>query len=183
MQCINLWWKRPLVGVLTRSLSPGTAPPPVNPMAPHKYQQNRPPYGPPTTGPPPTGPPPAMKPTPPPTGPPMANATPPAPKPDGKFFFCLFSVILTHLIALCLHLWQPVFIFCISVYLFSFCNGWFTLWCGLKGGSSLVWPQQAELNLFWICLLSLQDRLTVVCFSYICMFVEMLDIKLNTPHL
>ncbi|XP_018547272.1 protein transport protein Sec24A [Lates calcarifer] len=62
---------------------PGTAPPPVNPMAPHKYQQNRPPYGPPTTGPPPTGPPPAMKPTPPPTGPPMANATPPAPKPDG----------------------------------------------------------------------------------------------------
>ncbi|GLD46693.1 protein transport protein Sec24A isoform X1 [Lates japonicus] len=63
---------------------PGTAPPPMNPMAPHTYQQNRPPYGPPTTGPPPTGPPPAMKPTPPPTGPPMANATPPPPKPDAQ---------------------------------------------------------------------------------------------------
>ncbi|XP_074528347.1 protein transport protein Sec24A-like isoform X3 [Halichoeres trimaculatus] len=52
----------------------GTAPPPMNPMAPHTYQPNRAPYGPPPTGPPPT-----MKPAPPPTGPPMANATPPPP--------------------------------------------------------------------------------------------------------
>ncbi|XP_070699471.1 protein transport protein Sec24A [Pempheris klunzingeri] len=57
---------------------PGTAPPPMNPMAPHAYQPSRAPYGPPPTGPPPT-----MKPTPPPTGPPMANATPPPPKADG----------------------------------------------------------------------------------------------------
>ncbi|XP_076606700.1 protein transport protein Sec24A isoform X2 [Chaetodon auriga] len=57
---------------------PGAAPPPMNPIAPHTYQPNRAPYGPPPTGPPPT-----MKPTPPPTGPPMANATPPPPKADG----------------------------------------------------------------------------------------------------
>ncbi|XP_070839101.1 protein transport protein Sec24A isoform X2 [Chaetodon trifascialis] len=57
---------------------PGTAPPPMNPIAPHTYQPSRAPYGPPPTGPPPT-----MKPTPPPTGPPMANATPPPPKADG----------------------------------------------------------------------------------------------------
>ncbi|XP_038563748.1 protein transport protein Sec24A isoform X2 [Micropterus salmoides] len=56
----------------------GTAPPPVNPMAPHTYQPSRAPYGPPPTGPPPT-----LKPTPPPTGPPMANATPPPPGADG----------------------------------------------------------------------------------------------------
>ncbi|XP_059207479.1 protein transport protein Sec24A isoform X2 [Centropristis striata] len=57
---------------------PGTAPPPMNPMAPNTYQPSRAPYGPPPTGPPPT-----MKPTLPPTGPPMANATPPPPKADG----------------------------------------------------------------------------------------------------
>ncbi|KAE8287625.1 Protein transport protein Sec24A [Larimichthys crocea] len=57
---------------------PGTAPPPMNPMAPHTYQPSRAPYGPPPTGPPPT-----MRPTPPPTGPPVANATPPPPKADG----------------------------------------------------------------------------------------------------
>lgn len=62
--------------------STGTAPPPVNPMAPHTYQPSRAPYGPPPTGPPPT-----LKPTPPPTGPPMANATPPPPGADGKFMF------------------------------------------------------------------------------------------------
>ncbi|XP_028277242.1 protein transport protein Sec24A isoform X2 [Parambassis ranga] len=62
---------------------PGTAPPPINPLAPHSYQPSRPAYGPPPTGPPPTGPPPTMKPTPPPTGPTMANATPPPPKADG----------------------------------------------------------------------------------------------------
>lgn len=57
---------------------PGTAPPPMTPMAPHTYQPSRAPYGPPPTGPPST-----MKPPPPPTGPPMANATPPPPKADG----------------------------------------------------------------------------------------------------
>ncbi|XP_031730054.1 protein transport protein Sec24A-like isoform X3 [Anarrhichthys ocellatus] len=57
---------------------PGTAPPPMTPMAPHTYQPNRAPYGPPPTGPPPT-----MKPAPPPIGPPMANATPPPPMADG----------------------------------------------------------------------------------------------------
>lgn len=57
---------------------PGTAPPPMNPLAPPTYQPNRPAYGPPPTGPPPT-----MKPTPPPTGPPMTSGTPPPPKPDG----------------------------------------------------------------------------------------------------
>ncbi|XP_040005890.1 protein transport protein Sec24A [Xiphias gladius] len=62
---------------------PGTAPPPMNPMASRTYQPSRPLYGPPTTGPPLTGPPPAMKPTPPPTGPPVTNATPPPPKADG----------------------------------------------------------------------------------------------------
>ncbi|XP_071399176.1 protein transport protein Sec24A [Centroberyx affinis] len=62
---------------------PGTAPPPMNPMAPNTYQPGRAPYGPPPTGLPPTGPPPTMKPTPPPTGPPMGNATPPPPKADG----------------------------------------------------------------------------------------------------
>lgn len=65
--------------------SPGAAPPPMNPMAPHTYQPSRAPYGPPPTGPPPT-----IKPTPPPTGPPVGSATPPPPKADGKFegFFC-----------------------------------------------------------------------------------------------
>ncbi|KAM4545197.1 protein transport protein Sec24A isoform 2-T2 [Odontesthes bonariensis] len=58
---------------------PGTAPPPMNLMAPQTYQPSRPAYGPPPTGPPPT-----MKPTPPPTGPPMANATPPPPKTDAQ---------------------------------------------------------------------------------------------------
>ncbi|XP_040907623.1 protein transport protein Sec24A [Toxotes jaculatrix] len=62
---------------------PGTAPPPMNPMASHTYQPGRPAYGPPPTGPLPTGPPPAMKPTPPPTGPPVANATPSPPRADG----------------------------------------------------------------------------------------------------
>ncbi|XP_026183967.1 protein transport protein Sec24A [Mastacembelus armatus] len=67
---------------------PGTAPPPMNPMAPHTYQPGRSPYGPPSTGPPSigppsTGPPPAMKPTPHPAGPPVASATPPPPKADG----------------------------------------------------------------------------------------------------
>ncbi|KAK2828080.1 hypothetical protein Q5P01_019114 [Channa striata] len=57
---------------------PGSAPPPVNPMASHTYQPGRAPYGP-----PPTGPPPALKPTSPPSGPPVANATPPPPKADG----------------------------------------------------------------------------------------------------
>uniref|UniRef100_UPI0037E79175 protein transport protein Sec24A isoform X2 n=1 Tax=Semicossyphus pulcher TaxID=241346 RepID=UPI0037E79175 len=57
---------------------PGTAPLPMNPMAPHTYQPSRAPYGPPPTGPPPT-----MKPAPPPTGPPMNSATPPPPKADG----------------------------------------------------------------------------------------------------
>ncbi|XP_033500810.2 protein transport protein Sec24A isoform X3 [Epinephelus lanceolatus] len=57
---------------------PGTALPPMTPMAPHTYQPSRAPYGPPPTGPPST-----MKPPPPPTGPPMANATPPPPKADG----------------------------------------------------------------------------------------------------
>ncbi|XP_022618156.1 protein transport protein Sec24A isoform X5 [Seriola dumerili] len=65
-------------------IQPGTAPPPMNPMASQTYQPSRLPYGLPTTGPPPTGPPPAMKPTPPPTGPPMANATPPPPKADAQ---------------------------------------------------------------------------------------------------
>ncbi|XP_068456897.1 protein transport protein Sec24A isoform X3 [Clinocottus analis] len=59
-------------------IQPGPAPPPMTPMAPHTYQPNRAPYGPPPTGPPPT-----MKPAPPPIGPPMANATPPPPKADG----------------------------------------------------------------------------------------------------
>ncbi|XP_075957776.1 protein transport protein Sec24A isoform X1 [Anarhichas minor] len=58
---------------------PGTAPPPMTPMAPHTYQPNRAPYGPPPTGPPPT-----MKPAPPPIGPPMANATPPPPMADAQ---------------------------------------------------------------------------------------------------
>ncbi|XP_029956718.1 protein transport protein Sec24A isoform X2 [Salarias fasciatus] len=67
----------------------GVAPPPMNPMAPHTYQANRPAYGPPPTGPPPTGPPPtgpppSMRPTPPPTGPPMGSATPPPPKADAQ---------------------------------------------------------------------------------------------------
>ncbi|XP_034407021.1 protein transport protein Sec24A isoform X3 [Cyclopterus lumpus] len=59
---------------------PGTAPPPMTPMAPHAYQPNRAPYGPPPTGPPP----PTMKPAPLPIGLPMAtNATPPPPRADG----------------------------------------------------------------------------------------------------
>lgn len=66
-------------------MSPGTVPPPMNPMAPHTYQPSRAPYGPPPTGPPPT-----MKPTPPPTGPPMASATPPPPKADGKILLGFF---------------------------------------------------------------------------------------------
>nr|XP_046265894.1 protein transport protein Sec24A isoform X2 [Scatophagus argus] len=57
----------------------GTAPPPVNHMAPHTYQPSRAPYASPPTGPPLT-----MKPTPPPTGPPMASATPPPPKADAQ---------------------------------------------------------------------------------------------------
>ncbi|XP_028322644.1 protein transport protein Sec24A [Gouania willdenowi] len=57
---------------------PGSAPPPMNPMAPHTYQPIRPAYGP-----PPTGPPPPMRPTPPPTGPPAASGTPPPTKADG----------------------------------------------------------------------------------------------------
>ncbi|XP_034539234.1 protein transport protein Sec24A isoform X2 [Notolabrus celidotus] len=56
-------------------IQPGTAPPPMNPMAPQTYQPNRVPYSTPPTGPP------TMKPAPPPTGPPMANAT--SPPPDG----------------------------------------------------------------------------------------------------
>ncbi|XP_033995960.1 protein transport protein Sec24A isoform X3 [Trematomus bernacchii] len=59
-------------------IQPGTAPPPMNPMAPNTYQPSRASYGPPPTGPPPT-----MKPTAPPTGPPMANAKPPPPRADG----------------------------------------------------------------------------------------------------
>ncbi|XP_033955019.1 protein transport protein Sec24A isoform X1 [Pseudochaenichthys georgianus] len=55
-------------------IQPGTAPPPMNPMAPNTYQPSRASYGPPPTGPPPT-----MKPTAPPTGPPMANVKPPPP--------------------------------------------------------------------------------------------------------
>ncbi|XP_038146391.1 protein transport protein Sec24A isoform X1 [Cyprinodon tularosa] len=58
---------------------PGSAPPPMNPLAPHTYQPNRPAYGP-----PPTGPPPAMKATPPPTGPPVTSGTPPPPKADAQ---------------------------------------------------------------------------------------------------
>ncbi|KAI3373265.1 hypothetical protein L3Q82_006567 [Scortum barcoo] len=57
---------------------PGTVPPPINPMAPHTYQPNRAPYGPPPTGPPPT-----IKPTTPLPGPPVGSATPPPPKADG----------------------------------------------------------------------------------------------------
>ncbi|KAJ4930261.1 hypothetical protein JOQ06_019267 [Pogonophryne albipinna] len=59
-------------------IQPGTAPPPMNPMAPNTYQPSRASYGPPPTGPPPT-----MKPTAPPTGPPMANVKPPPPRADG----------------------------------------------------------------------------------------------------
>lgn len=72
-------------------LSLGTAAPPVNPTAPHTYQQGRTPYGPPPTEPP------AAKPTPPPTGLPVASATPPPPNADGKFvcFFLLFFFILS----------------------------------------------------------------------------------------
>ncbi|KAM9846845.1 protein transport protein Sec24A [Aulostomus maculatus] len=69
----------------------GPAPPITNPMAPHAYQPNRAPYGPPPTGPPPTGPPPAGPPPPgpptmkpPPAGPPVANATTSPPKADGN---------------------------------------------------------------------------------------------------
>ncbi|KAI4814198.1 hypothetical protein KUCAC02_003403 [Chaenocephalus aceratus] len=50
-------------------IQPGTAPPPMNPMAPNTYQPSRASYGPPPT----------MKPTAPPTGPPMANVKPPPP--------------------------------------------------------------------------------------------------------
>lgn len=78
-------------------MSPGTVPPPMNPMAPHAYQPSRAPYGPPPTGPPPT-----MKPTPPPTGPPMANATPPPPKADGKFLLVSFNLVTFDIWA-----WQP----------------------------------------------------------------------------
>ncbi|KAK1882732.1 Protein transport protein Sec24A [Dissostichus eleginoides] len=60
-------------------IQPGTAPPPMNPMAPNTYQPSRASYGPPPTGPPPT-----MKPTAPPTGPPMANAKPPPPRADAQ---------------------------------------------------------------------------------------------------
>ncbi|XP_074466974.1 protein transport protein Sec24A-like isoform X2 [Sebastes fasciatus] len=58
---------------------PGTAPPPMTPMAPQTFHPSRAPYGPPPTGPPPT-----MKPPPPSTGPPMANATPPPPRADAQ---------------------------------------------------------------------------------------------------
>lgn len=74
----------------------GTAPPPMNPLAPPTYQPNRPAYGPPPTGPPPT-----MKPTPPPTGPQMTSGTPPPPKPDGRLSIGLFLIEL-------LALWVPV---------------------------------------------------------------------------
>ncbi|XP_061747368.1 protein transport protein Sec24A isoform X1 [Nerophis ophidion] len=58
---------------------PGSAPPPMNPVASQLYHPSRGPYGAPPTGPPPT-----MKPTAPPTGPPMANATPQPPKADAQ---------------------------------------------------------------------------------------------------
>ncbi|XP_034062334.1 LOW QUALITY PROTEIN: protein transport protein Sec24A [Gymnodraco acuticeps] len=60
-------------------IQPGTAPPPMNPMAPNTYQPSRASYGPPPTGPPPT-----MKPIAPPTGPPMANVKPPPPRADAQ---------------------------------------------------------------------------------------------------
>ncbi|KAM6970287.1 protein transport protein Sec24A [Aplochiton taeniatus] len=53
---------------------PGSAPPPMNPMAPHSYPPGRASYGPPATGPPQT-----MRPPPPPTGPPLGHATSPPP--------------------------------------------------------------------------------------------------------
>ncbi|XP_056140423.1 protein transport protein Sec24A [Lampris incognitus] len=57
---------------------PGTAPPLLNPTAPHTYQPGGAQFG--SL---PTGQLPIMKPTPPPTGPPISNATPPPPKADG----------------------------------------------------------------------------------------------------